>query len=58
MRKNGYYWCQSSERISDHGGAIDGEWVIVYFENGDWDYFISVSDSDWKEIDERRIERK
>ena len=57
MRKNGYYWCKSSERIADNGGAKEGEWVIVEFTHGEWDYFIYVQDKDWKLIDEKAITR-
>ena len=58
MREDGYYWCKSSERISDHGGHAEGEWVIVDYDHDGWQYFIPVSDEDWQEIDENQIKRK
>ena len=52
-REPGYYWCK-----------YNGEWIIArwyeYMTNAfEWDVFDKIMcDSDFEEIDERRIERE
>lgn len=57
MRKDGYYWCKSSERIGDHGGPCEDEWVINEYEQGVWLVHYTPDDKDFKEIDETPITR-
>ena len=57
-RKDGYYWVKSSEKISDHGGHAENEWLIVEFYEGTWLYTMAVSDQNWKEIDETPVTRE